>query len=243
MSINTSSISKEQKKTILNLEESHFTDLKSVDIAPAKLTKTLAAFANADGGELYIGIDEDKSTNTRYWRGFNNPEEANGLIQTFESFFPLGQDFSYTFLACEGSNGYVIQATVQKTKDIKKSSDGTIYIRRGAQNLPLVKDEEITRLRRNKGLESFETETVTVDLAYITNSEPSIKFMLEVIPTGEPEVWLKKQLLIHNNKPTVAGILLFAEEPQAILTKRCGIKVFGWLGFRTTKPGVIFLIA
>lgn len=50
--------------------------------------------------------------------------------------------------------------------------------------------------------------------------------MLRVIPTGEPEQWLKKQQLIINEKPTVAGVLIFSEEPQALLPKRCGVKIY-----------------
>jgi ATP-dependent DNA helicase RecG len=50
--------------------------------------------------------------------------------------------------------------------------------------------------------------------------------MLEVIPSAEPLPWLRKQLLVCDGRATVAGILLFAEEPQAILPKRCGIKVY-----------------
>lgn len=50
--------------------------------------------------------------------------------------------------------------------------------------------------------------------------------MLEIIPTSEPEQWLKKQQLILNEKPTVAAILLFSDEPQAILPKRCSIKIY-----------------
>src|SRR5262249_14851142 len=53
-----------------------------------------------------------------------------------------------------------------------------------------------------------------------------IGFMLEVIPTSEPSVWLKKQQVLINNKPTVAGLVLFADEPQAVLPKRCGIKIY-----------------
>ena len=60
MAIDVISINAEQSKKILGLAESHFCDLKSIDIAPAKLTKSISAFSNADGGELYIGIDEDK---------------------------------------------------------------------------------------------------------------------------------------------------------------------------------------
>jgi ATP-dependent DNA helicase RecG len=47
-----------EAKRILDLEESHYLDLKSVDITPAKLTQAVSAFANTAGGELFIGIEE-----------------------------------------------------------------------------------------------------------------------------------------------------------------------------------------
>jgi ATP-dependent DNA helicase RecG len=47
-----------------------------------------------------------------------------------------------------------------------------------------------------------------------------------VIPTAEPEAWLTKQQLVVGEKPTVAGCLLFAEEPQALLPKRSAVKLF-----------------
>jgi ATP-dependent DNA helicase RecG len=46
-----------------------------------------------------------------------------------------------------------------------------------------------------------------------------------VVPTAEPEVWLRKQQVIVGEKPTVAGLILFAEEPQAALPKCTGIKL------------------
>jgi len=50
--------------------------------------------------------------------------------------------------------------------------------------------------------------------------------MKSVVPSAEPEAWLRKQGFIVAERPTVAGLLLFAEEPQAPLPKRCGIKVY-----------------
>lgn len=47
-----------------------------------------------------------------------------------------------------------------------------------------------------------------------------------MIPTAEPEPWLRKQQLISDDKPTVAGLLLFAEEPQALLPKRSAVKIY-----------------
>ncbi|MEH2229194.1 MAG: ATP-binding protein [Nostoc sp.] len=100
------------------------------------------------------------------------------------------------------------------------------YLRLGAQNLPQDTEEKLARLRLDKGIDSFETSTVKADMEVITNSLPILSFMLRVIPSAEPEQWLKKQQLIINGKPTVAGVLLFSEEPQALLPKRCGVKVY-----------------
>ena len=53
-------ITPDQARAILATEEGHFSDLKSTDIRPAKLTESVAAFANAAGGELFIGIAMSK---------------------------------------------------------------------------------------------------------------------------------------------------------------------------------------
>lgn len=226
MGVERRRITAPQRALILGLEEGHFADLKSVDIAPAKLTKTIAAFANADGGELYIGVDEDKVARKRTWRGFPDQEAANVYLQVFECLFPLGTDFEYCFLDAEGSIGLVLQVQVRKTADIKKASDSTVYIRRGAQSLPVITPAGLKQLEYAKGLASFESELVNTGPEIITNSLPAIEFMLRVVPTAEPAVWLAKQQLLRQNKPSVAGVLLFADEPQAVIPKRCGIKVY-----------------
>lgn len=225
-SIIVTKISEFEYMKVLSVEEGHFADLKSIDIRPAKLTNTISAFSNAEGGELYIGIDEDARTKTRYWRGFANPEAANGHIQVFEQLFPLGQDYLYDFLSFPDASGLVLKVEVKKTRGIKEASNRKVYVRRGAQNLPVTSEEELSRLRHNKGLTSFETEPINAVPELITNSETIIGFMLEVVPNAEPESWLRKQQLIINQNPTVASVVLFADEPQALLPKRCGIKLY-----------------
>ena len=226
MPIDTREITERQRDLILEIEEGHFADLKAIDIAPGKLTRSLAAFANADGGELYIGIDEDLASNTRTWRGFARVEDANGHIQPFEALFPLGTDFDYTFLRCAASAGHVLQIQVRKTADIKHATDGIVYVRRGAQNLPVTAPDALRRLEYLKGLASFETEVVDAPSEVITNSVPGLEFMLQVVPTAEPLAWMTKQRLVRDGRPSVAGLILFGEEPQALLPKRCGIKVY-----------------
>ena len=220
-----SRLSEDELQKLLSCYEGHFLDLKSHQIRPAKLSRSLSAFANAEGGELFIGIVEDKQRNLRTWHGFPNEEAANGHIQLFDELFPLSVDSSMTFLSTDALPGLILKVEVPKSREIKRASDGKVYIRRGAQNLP-VETDRLEILRRDKGISSFETETVNCDPTTITNSEAIIAFMLEVVPSSEPELWLKKQQVLIDNKPTVAGLILFADEPQAILPKRTGIKVY-----------------
>lgn len=206
-------ISDADYKKLLSLIEGHFADLKAKEVGPGKLTCSLSAFANAEGGELFIGIEEKVKGTVRNWNGFTGHEDANGHIQSFETVFPLGQDHLYSFLKHKGSSGYVLKIEIQKTREMRKAANGKYYIRRGAQNLPVFTEEDLQRLKRNKGITSFETEPLNADHRLISNSTHIIGFIFEVIPHVKPELWLKKQQLIIDDKPTVAGIILFAEEP------------------------------
>lgn len=155
MAIEIKDISPEEAQKILTYQEGHFGDLKSKTISPAKISHTLSAFANAEGGEIYLGIREDLNVGERYWEGFENQEEANGHIQAFEQVFPLGTDVSYIFLRTKSQSGLVMKIEIRKSKDVKHATDGIPYIRRGAQNLPVKDPKDITILERNKGITSF----------------------------------------------------------------------------------------
>lgn len=126
-------------------------DLKSKAIAPASLTKTSSAFANADGGELYIGIEDKARSRRDHWRGFGKSEEANGHVQALEEFFPLGTYFKYQFLSCDGLPGLLFHCEILKTPDVRPASDGRAYLRRGAQNLPQTTPAQLERLGSIKG--------------------------------------------------------------------------------------------
>jgi len=220
--ISTTRISDSEVRKLLSMDEGHFVDLKSTRIAPAKLTKTISAFANAEGGELFIGIEDSP----RKWAGFDNVEAGNGHLQAFVELFPLGADYEYQFLETKEESGLVLKVSIAKTRDIVKASNDVVYLRRGAQSLPVSENDRIEALRRDKGLTSFETEPVRCPPEVVTNSESIIGFLLEVVPTAEPQTWLEKQLILLGGKPVVAAVVLFADEPQAALPKRCGIKIY-----------------
>jgi ATP-dependent DNA helicase RecG len=217
MPIKVNEITDKQLQEVLSYTEGHFSDIKAKEIKPSKLTKTISAFANADGGEVYVGIAESVSLPFPHkWDGFADPEAANAHLQVFESLFPLGEDYLYSFLSHTKQTGVVLQIIVRKTKGVVKANDGIPYLRRGAQNLPIDTHAKLTLLERNKGITSFENEPVSVALPTISNSNTAIEFILNVVPTSEPEDWLRKQELIKEDKPTVAGVMLFSDLPQAV---------------------------
>lgn len=221
-------ISERERDLILSLEEGHFQDIKAKEIKPSKLSESVSAFANAAGGEIFIGVREDKSgpTKVRRWDGFADIEEANSVLQMLNQIAPLADFIITTFLHCDGEPGVVLKIEILRNGAITKATDGVPYIRKGAQKLPVDTDEGMERLRLDKGISSYEDYKVNATIDTIENSTVALEFLLGVVPTAEPEAWLRKQQLILDQSPTVAGVILFAEEPQAILPKRTAIKLF-----------------
>ena len=56
----TKNISTEDAHKLCSRAEDHFFDRKSLKVKPAKIQKVATAFANADGGEIAIGIADDR---------------------------------------------------------------------------------------------------------------------------------------------------------------------------------------
>lgn len=229
-------ISGVERDRLLTLEEGHFADLKAAEITPKKLAKTISAFANSSGGDLYVGIAEQEffGVKTRFWKGFGDQEAANGHLQSLEQLFPLGAEYSYEFLRAPGSSGLVLHISVQKTSQIARAHDKKVYIRRGAQNLEVKGHQALERLRLDKGVESFEKQSVDVELDTVTESDTLARFVKEVIPASTPTKFVRKQGLVRGRKPVVGAVLLFADEPQAALPKRSGVKLYR---YKTTGEG------
>jgi ATP-dependent DNA helicase RecG len=225
------------------LEEAHFAELKAIEVSTKKLGVTVSAFGNAAGGDVYVGIGEAEllGVKVRTGRGFDDQEAANGHPQSLEALFPLGAEYSYEFLSCPGSKGLVLHVAVQRTPQIARAHNKKAFVRRGAQNLEVKGTEALRRLELDKGIVSFESQPVNTDLTVLTKSEKLAAFIKNVVPMQTSAIFVRKQGLARNSKPVVAGVLLFAEEPQAVLPKS-GVKLFRYkttdlVGTRDTLVG------
>lgn len=227
MAIETKSIENDAVQELLGIEESHFVDLKGKALTPGKLSKVVSALANASGGEVFVGIDEFEGAEgkERKWDGFLDVEEANDFFAVLQQIDPLGSNHVAEFLRNDGQSGLVLHLTIFKSQAIITATDDKVYIRRSASSLPVKEGEALDRLKFDKGINSFEDEKTSADLIDVTNSEIIIEFLLDVVPTGEPDEWVKKQRLVVDGRPTVAGVLLYSDNPQSIMPKRSAVKI------------------
>jgi len=138
------------------------------------------------------------------------------------------------FFACPTKpTQLVLHFLVPKSPQVHYTSDKNCYLRKGAQNLVL-KGAAIERLIFSKGQRSYEDVPVeTVRVKDLSESDYMKKY-LSLVPTAQPpDVFLRKQKLIHEEEqvhflgPQVltAGVLLFDDAPQASLPTKCAIKI------------------
>ncbi len=227
MSYNIDKLTDEKLEQLFSIEENHFNDFKAKEISGQKFSRIISAFANASGGDVYVGIREENDTKIKHWEGFNSIEDANCFIQIIESIPTVESYYEVDFLLHPTLNTYVLKVAVFKTQSIVRTTDGKIYVRRGAQSLPIDTPEKQRRLELDKGIVSFEDEPIgESEIADAIESDVYQQFLKSVVPDSNPESWLKKQHLIKGDKLTVAGELLFSDEPQVCLPKRSSIKIF-----------------
>lgn len=222
-------ITRDELITIAGRPESHFFDKKSVDISGKKVQKIAVAFANADGGEFIIGIadESDEPDPAKAWRGANSHEALNGQLQAIFEVQPA-LDVRYEFLACEAEEGFSVRVTIERSSEVHKAGDGTVYQRYGAQSLPVRDPQKITQLIFAKGASSYEDQRLdSVVPEQIVESLPLIEFLKSYSPQTEPiEFCLNQNLLEYKTwTPRVASALLFHSAPSAIVPRKCAVKI------------------
>lgn len=227
MSYQTRMLTNDDIIKLFKIEEDHFNDFKAKDISGKGFSKIVSAFGNASGGDIYVGIREENDTKVKYWEGFSVIEDCNAFLQIIDSITSVLGYYDVEFLKHSTLNTYVLRITIFKTPSIVYTTDGKVFLRKGAQSLPVDTIEKQRRLELDKGISSYEDEPIIdSSIEDATESEVFKQFSQSIIPEVIPDLWLKKQRLYKDGKLTVAGEMLFSDEPQISLPKRSSIKVF-----------------
>ncbi|RFF31605.1 RNA-binding domain-containing protein [Wenzhouxiangella sediminis] len=219
----------DEEARLLSIDEGHFVDLKSKRINPAKLQQSFVAFANSDGGELFVGV-EDKSELGERIVGFTTQEECNGILPTLlEDTQPAVENVDVELIDF-GAKGLILRLFIPKSPKVHYTANGDCYIRIGAEKRK-IKGERVTQLSYGKGALVYERKPVDgVDVEELESSEYLSDYMTRVGSNLSPVDFLRKQKLLTNvdgdRVPNVGGVLLFDESPSASLPTRCSFKVY-----------------
>lgn len=223
-----------ETQKLLAAEEDHFFDFKSKDIQPSKLQETFVAFANADGGDIYVGVEDKKCKGDRL-QPFTAKEDANAILAVLlEQTTPAVENVTVEFLTVTG--GSVLHISVPKSPKVHYTASGDCFVRLNAAKVK-IKGERVTSLAYSKGSALYERVAVeSVDLDEIAEANALVAYMERLQTSLEPMRFLRKQRLTTEKdgelRPNVGCVLLFDEEPQATVETRCAIKVYR---LRTTE--------
>lgn len=218
----------DEEINILKINEDQFHDFKSKKISPSKLHPHFVAFANSDGGELYIGIEDAKTIGERI-NGFEKQEDANDLIKVLlEDTWPNVENIDIEFIDFF-SKGLVLHINIPKSPRVHYTSNEKCFVRINARTSEL-KGEKMAQLAHSKGIFSYENMLVeNIELDDIVKSTYLKDYIKRINSSlGEVEFLKKQYLLIKKNNilfPSVSCILLFHDEPQACLVTKCSIKI------------------
>lgn len=211
---------------VLEWEEDWTMDKKGKGIAPNKLSHTVSAFANFNGGEIYVGISHEEDKTHYIWDGFNNVEECNQIVDVICNIFKNYGDYSFEYCTCEKYHTGVLHVLIQKTGEVIFATDKIPYLRVGAQNVPQNTPEKRRQLEYDKGIYSFETELTNCTFDDIKDSSVLKDFISKAVPHTTAEDWLRSQFVMSpDRRISVAGVLLYSDLPQAIIPKHCGIRI------------------
>ncbi|MBT1035446.1 putative DNA binding domain-containing protein [Canibacter sp. lx-45] len=199
--------------------ENQFFDRKSARIKPLDILRHLVAFANAEGGQLVIGIeDTGEITGFNYGTAHDINDYKNISLTELKD-TPVNTIFDTLDVKnVNNEDDKILIISVDISSDrVIKSYDGKVFLRQQDKSKEL-NFEQIHHLQYDRGQRVFEEEIVQLsDLSEVDEDLINSYKSLLNVPEKTTEEVLKARNLIINGKLTNAGILLFGKNPSKFL--------------------------
>lgn len=201
--------------------ENKYLDRKSARKKPSELLKHFIAFANAEGGQLVVGIEDEKQGNiiTGFKDGkaypidefkkITNVMRTQVIVTTYDEIPVInhkGEDDLILVISVEVSNNRVIS-----------SPDDNVYLRQNDESIKLTYEQR-KALNYDKGQQFFEDEIV--EYSSLDDIDEALvgeyKIRLGSADSTTEEV-LKSRRFLIKGQLTKAGILLFGKYPSSFM--------------------------
>lgn len=180
------------------------------------LAQALVAFANGDGGTILVGVTREGTVASDV-----SPDdlEESLLAAQAECRPPVEVGWEQV----ETSRGAVIAIRVPRSPELHSLADGRVLIRAGREDKPLT-GQEVRQLAATKSAGDFETEPAMAADADDLDADIIQEHLTKRQERGGgplnqplPEFLEEIGALDQQGTPTVAGLLLFGQRPQAHL--------------------------
>lgn len=200
----------ELRERIARWEDLH-TDFKERLTSSEDLAKDLVCFANTDGGQIVVGVAEDRRV-----VGVDDPDAVNRMVDNVavnncEPPITVVQEVLHD----DGKKVVVINIPKGDQRPYR-TNRGLYYVRKTSGCWPASREELLRLFQATESLYYDETPLPRLSLADLDLDA----FGRYLETTGQAELVLDRERLLRNwgllsgNHPTIAGIILFGRDPQ-----------------------------
>lgn len=205
--------------------ENNTTEYKSLKKAIGKsanlsdLAKTCVCLANAQGGYLIIGIEDNTKLPPQEQK--INPEQKNEVIKTLKRLTDSVGLVNPELKIHDNSGEYFIIQIYPSQKTIATTSDGKVFLRVGDECTP-IKAEDLTRMAHEKGAFQWELVIGKTHINQIDTQEIK-KFISAIRDSERVSTFIKEQQdyeileyyrLTENHYLTNLGVLWLGDFKQ-----------------------------
>ncbi len=202
-----------------NTPENQYFERKSAKIKPLDILKHIVAFANAEGGQLVIGIEDNGELSGFRCAGAHSIEEYKNITLTELRETPVLCKFSIMdAVNAKGEEDEILIITVAVSSNrVIKSYDGKVYLRQNDSSKEL-KFEQILELQYDRGQRFFEDEAAAGSSLDDIHEDviAEYKQIMGVPHLSNADLLLARNL-IKGTELTHSGVLLFGKNPTKFL--------------------------
>lgn len=197
-------------------EGQHF-DRKSARIKPKDIAKTIAAFANAEGGILAVGIEDNGEITGFDYDSACGVEEFRNAPYQFCQPLPKFKTREIEVINARGKNDVVLLLQVETSADaLIRTLDDKVFLRTQDRCLALTHDQ-IAKLEYDRGQRVFEDREVPDSSMEDVDPVVMSRYREALGTSASDRQILESRGFLKNGHLTNAGLLLFSKYPGKYL--------------------------
>lgn len=200
------------------LKENQYFDRKSARKDDREIAKHISAFANAAGGKLVVGIEDNGEVTGFRRNGARDIENFERAALATCTPTPIVHRERISVVNSSGEDDTVLVLDIEPSTShsVARMSDGDVFLRQNDKSVKLNR-EQVIALEFDKGQRIFEDELVKDSSIDDVDHEVLDRYK-EILGTEvSDEQVLRSRRFMRDGKLTVAGALLFAQDPSVMM--------------------------